>query len=112
MGEDSEGRIDWTYADGFLNPSTWATLADNPAGGETAMRFIAHAQEPEGQIELLRLLGNGLANPAGDALVPAELRRFNCASPENAAKQIHLDMEWYADNYSTALDRFLAMVSA
>lgn len=112
IGEDSDGRIDWTYADGFLTPSTWATLVDNPAGKESAMRFIAHTQDPASQIELLRLLGNGLANPAGDAMVPPDLERFNCASAENAAKQIRLDMEWYADNYSAALDRFLAVISA
>jgi putative spermidine/putrescine transport system substrate-binding protein len=33
-------------------------------------------------------------------------------APENLAKQIPLDMEWYAENYSKALDEYLALISA
>jgi putative spermidine/putrescine transport system substrate-binding protein len=58
------------------------------------------------------MLGQGPANPAADALIPADQARHNSVAPENVAKQIALDMEWYAENYSKALDEYLALISA
>lgn len=111
MTEDSDGRIQWDYDNAFVNPSTWAVLTDNPAGADPAMSFIAHAQDPQSQVELFQALGNGPANPAADALIPADQRHLNCASPENLEKQIILDMEWYADHYAASLEEYLTLIS-
>jgi putative spermidine/putrescine transport system substrate-binding protein len=61
---------------------------------------------------MFKLTGQGPANPAADALLPAEDARFNPIDPANAAVQIALDMEWYEANYGPALDAYLAIVSA
>lgn len=111
MSEDSDGRIAWTYDQGFVNPSTWAVLDDNPGGADAAMQFIAHAQDPQSQAELFKALGNGPANPAADELIPAESRHLNCASPENLAKQIVLDVDWYAEHYAKSLEKYLSLIS-
>ena len=61
------------------------------------MKFIACAQDPKKQIVMFDMLGQGPANPAADALVPDDRKRFNPVDPANMTKQIALDMAWYAD---------------
>ena len=51
------------------------------------MRFIAHAQDPQSQVELFKMFGNGPANPAAAALIPADRRHLNCTDPDNLPKQ-------------------------
>ena len=110
--EATDDQVKWTYDSAFLNPSSWITLKGNPAGRDVAMDFIASAQNPESQLVLFEMLGNGPANPETDALIPDDQKALNCVSPEAVAKQIQLDQDWYADNYSAALERFLALASA
>lgn len=112
MTEDSDGRIQWSYDQAFVNPSTWAVLENNPAGAGPAMDFIAHAQDPQSQVELFKALGNGPANPAADEMIPDESKQLNCASPENLAKQIVIDVDWYAENYARSLEKYLSLISA
>ena len=57
-------------------------------------------------------LGQGPANPATDALIPADKKRINPVDPENMKKQIALDMDWYAKNYGAALDEYTKIISA
>ena len=52
------------------------------------------------------MLGQGPANPATDALIPADKKRINPVDPANMSKQVPLDMEWYAENYGKALDEY------
>jgi len=87
-------------------------LKNNPGGTENATAFLASMQDPQKQLVMFEKLGQGPANPAADALIPDAQKRHNCVAPENAAKQIPLDMEWYAEHYSAALDTYLAMISA
>lgn len=108
--QDTDGDVSWTYNQGILAPSGWTVIKGNPAGVKTAMEFIAHCQNPERQVELLRTLGSAPANPAAHALVPADLKRMDCSSVENRKVQVAMDMDWYAANSSTALNKFLAMV--
>ncbi len=111
MERDTEGQIAFTFDGGLLNASSWAVIKGNPAGPKTAMEFIASAQNPEQQVTLLKLLGNGPANPAAAALVPDELKKYDCTQPDNVAVQHMLDAEWYADNYGATLDKFLTLIS-
>lgn len=84
----------------------------DPGGAKAAMKFIAFAQEPERQLVMFRMIGQGPANPAADALLPAEEARFNPVAPENFALQIPLDMAWYEENYGPALDTYLGIIAA
>jgi putative spermidine/putrescine transport system substrate-binding protein len=112
LRRSTDGRVDWTWNEGILQPAVWAVPKGNPAGKETVMKFIASMQQPEAQVALLRTLASGPANPLAAAAVPPELQGENPSSAENIAKQIPVDAEWYADNYKDANDRYLDLISS
>ena len=76
------------------------------------MKFIASMSDPQKQLVMFEKLGQGPANPATDALIPEDRKRFNPMEPANASKQIPLDMDWYAENYGKALDEYTKIISA
>ena len=112
LEQDSGGRIKYIWEQGLLSPGALAVLKGGPGGRDAAMKFLASVQDPQRQLVMFEMLGQGPANPAADALIPADQARHNCVAPENLAKQFPLDMEWYAENYSKALDEYLALISA
>lgn len=112
LEQDSGGSIKFIWDQGLLSPGALAVLKNNPGGKDNAMKFIASAQDPKRQLVMFDMLGQGPANPAADALIPADKQRFNCVDPANAAKQVALDMEWYAANYGPALDEYTKIISA
>ncbi|MHB9800628.1 ABC transporter substrate-binding protein [Pseudomonas sp. MT3] len=109
--EDSEGRIKWTFDNALLGCSNWGVLKGNPAGTEAAMKFIAYAQDPQSQVELFKMFGNGPANPAAAALIPDDRKHLNCTDPANLPKQIMLSHEWYTDHYAATLEQYLTHIS-
>lgn len=109
--QDSGGNIKFIWDQGLISPGAMAVLKDNPGGAEAAMRFIASAQDPNKQLVMFNMLGQGPANPDADALVPEDKRRINPVDPENMAKQIALDMEWYSENYGPALEEYTRIIS-
>ncbi|WP_342642514.1 ABC transporter substrate-binding protein [Rhodoligotrophos ferricapiens] len=111
IDQDTDGSITYGFNEGFLGPSCWAIMAKNPAGPDAANAFIASAQDPERQVKLLELLGNSPANPKAAAMVPEELKRFDCTQPEFVKVQHKLDQKWYVENYSATLDKFLTLIS-
>ncbi len=112
LEQDSGGRIKYIWNEGLLSPGALSVMKGNPGGKDAAMQFLATTQIPERQLVMFEMLGQGPANPAADALIPAEEARHNCVSPENMAKQIVLNMEWYAANYTATLDQYLGLISA
>jgi len=112
LEKDSKGQIKFIWDQGLISPGALAVIKNNPGGKANAMKFIASAQDPSKQLVIFDLLGQGPANPATDALIPADKRRFNPVDPANAAKQVALDMPWYADNYGAALDAYTKIISA
>ncbi len=48
----------WTWNENVLSASAWSVPKGNPAGA-TVFEFINSSLDPEGQITLLRLMGNG-----------------------------------------------------
>lgn len=110
--QDSGGDIAFIWDQGLIAPGSMAVVKGNPGGKEAAMQFIASAQDPEKQLVMFRMLGQGPANPAADALLPPEEAKYNPVAPENFAKQIALDMPWYEENYGPALDEYLKIISA
>lgn len=112
LEQDSEGDIKFIWDEGLLAPGSMAVVKGNPGGADNAMNFIASAQDPQRQIALFEALANGPANPAADALIAEDQKRFNPADPENSKVQFTLDMGWYEENYGAALDAYLAIVSA
>jgi putative spermidine/putrescine transport system substrate-binding protein len=112
LDEDSEGDIKFIWDDGLISPGSMAVIKGNPAGRDVAMQYIAAAQDPDKQLKMFELVGQGPSNPAADALVPEELKRFSPVDPANFPKQVALDMGWYEENYGAALDAYLGIVSA
>jgi putative spermidine/putrescine transport system substrate-binding protein len=110
--QDSGGDISFTWADGLIAPGAMAVVKGNPGGRDAAMQFIAFAQDPERQVVMFKMIGQGPANPAADALLPPEEARYNPVDPANFAQQIPLDMPWYEANYGAALDEYLKIISA
>jgi putative spermidine/putrescine transport system substrate-binding protein len=112
LEQDSNGQIRFIWDQGLISPGAFAVIKGNPGGAGNAMKFIASAQDPRKQLVMFDMLGQGPANPAADALIPADKKRINCVDPANMAKQIALDMPWYADNYGAALDEYIKVISA
>ncbi len=110
--QDTNGQIKFVWDQGLISPGAMAVIKGNPGGSAAAMKFIASAQDPKKQLVMFDALGQGPANPAADALIPPDKRRINCVDPANMAKQVALDMPWYADNYGPALDEYIKVISA
>lgn len=112
LEKDSDGTIKFIWDQGLISPGSLAVLKNNPGGKENAMKFIASMSDPQKQLVMFEKLGQGPANPATDALIPEDRKRFNPMEPANASKQIPLDMDWYAENYGKALDEYTKIISA
>jgi len=102
--------IDFTWNQGVLIPAGWLVPKGNPAG-KKVFDFIASTQSPESQIELLRLMGNGPANPAASALVPTELRRDNPTDEDNYAKQIVANYLWHGENQDRIYKEYVRVIT-
>ena len=112
MEQDSGGQIKFVWDQGLLSPGALGVIKNNPGGKDMAMKFIASAQDPKKQLVIFEMLGQGPANPAADALIPEDKQRYNCVSPSAIKKQIVLDMPWYSEHYTAALDAYTALISA
>jgi putative spermidine/putrescine transport system substrate-binding protein len=110
--QDSGGQIKFTWDEGLISPGAFSVLKGNPGGKEAAMKFIASTQDPQKELVMFEKLGQGPANPAADALIPDDKKAINPVDPQNMAKQIPLDMEWYAKHYGEALDEYTKIISA
>lgn len=109
---DSGGQIKFVWDQGLISPGAMGVIKGNPGGKEAAMNFIASAQDPEKQLVMFDMLGQGPANPAADSMLPPEKARLNPVDPANMAKQVPLDMAWYEENYGPALDEYTRIISA
>jgi putative spermidine/putrescine transport system substrate-binding protein len=112
LEQDSNGQVKFIWDQGLISPGAMAVIKNNPGGKDTAMKFIASSQDPQKQLVMFNLLGQGPANPAADALIPDDKKRINPVDPANIGKQVALDMNWYADNYGAALDAYTKIISA
>ena len=112
LDHDSNGQIKFIWDQGLISPGALAVIKNNPGGKEAAMKFIASTSDPQRELVMFNLLGQGPANPATDALIPADKRKYNPVDPANFAKQVALDMPWYSENYSAALEAYTKIISA
>ena len=74
--------------------------------------LVGKVPDPKSQVELFKRVGNGPINPDASALVPADMAAYDCGSPENFAKQVAVDNEWYAEHYATALNRYMDVIAS
>lgn len=95
LNKDMDGDVTWTWNEGIATAGMWNIPNGNPAGTEAAMAFVASSQDPQQQVELFTLMGNGPANPAASEFVPEDRRWANPGQPENWALQLTQDATWY-----------------
>jgi putative spermidine/putrescine transport system substrate-binding protein len=112
LDKDSGGQIKFIWDEGLISPGALAVIKGNPAGKDVAMKYIASTSDPKKQLVMFEMLGQGPANPATDALIPADKKKYNPVDPANMKAQIALDMPWYADNYGAALDEYTKIIAA
>ncbi len=108
LERDTGGDVTWTWNDHILSPGAWVI----PKGGRDpalAQSFIASTQDPQRQIKLLELLGNGPANPKAIPLLTEAQRRLNPTSHLDLA--LIRDEEWYATQYDAALGVWLDAIA-
>ena len=108
---ETKGRVDWSFRGGFLIPSIWVVPANNPAGKQV-MHFIRATQDPATQIALMKILGNGPANPEADAMVPPELQATNPGATANVAVQVKMGTEYWMKHYADNLRAYLDMIQS
>jgi putative spermidine/putrescine transport system substrate-binding protein len=111
LQRDTNKRVTFSFDHALLQPGLWVVPKGNPAGKQV-MTAIASMQAPEGQVKLLAAMGNGPANPAAAALVPAELNAINPGAPENVKVQAKIDADWYEKNYAKVRQQFLDMITS
>jgi putative spermidine/putrescine transport system substrate-binding protein len=107
---ETNRRVDFHFNEGIAWIASWIVPKDNPAGKDV-FHFIRAAQEPERQLALFKLVGNGPTNPAASALIPDDEKIIDPGSPANYPLQIPIDNKWYADNSATALTQYIETVS-
>ena len=93
--KESNGRFNWIWNQGLMNVDVWSVPKNNPAGRDNAMKLIAFTQDPQRQVDLLTILGNGPVNPAAAALVPDNIKMYDPTQPAARAVQAVLDADWW-----------------
>ena len=76
LDRDSNGQIKFIWDQGLISPGALAVIKNNPGGKEAAMKFIASTSDPQKQLIMFDMLGQGPANPATDALIPADQKQI------------------------------------
>ena len=111
LERDTKGRVKFTWNQAIFVPGPGIVPVGNPAGREWAMRFIAFMQDPGRQVELLKCLGYGPANPAANKLMSPDLKHINPSDPDNMKQMIPYDRKYYGEKYDDLLNKFLDMIS-
>jgi len=109
--EDTGGRIDYTFNQGILLVAAW-NVPKGARNRDDAWRWVATTQDPALQVRLLEKLAVGPTNPAANALIPAALQARNPSAPENLARQVAADAEWYAKHYFEVQNQYLDVLAA
>lgn len=110
VGADTNGRYRLNMNQAIAMPGAYIVPKGNPAGRDTAMKFIASCQMPERQVDLLKCHGMTPANPEAYPLIPAELQPYIITSAENLPKVLLNDPVWWADHGGEAVDKYLAAI--
>jgi putative spermidine/putrescine transport system substrate-binding protein len=98
LNQETNGDVTWTWSQGIVTAGMWNVPNNNPAGTENAMKFIASSQDPDQQLVLFNAMGNGPANPAAAAKVPADKKYIDPGQPENLAQQVLQNGPWYQED--------------
>jgi putative spermidine/putrescine transport system substrate-binding protein len=100
----------WTWNQNLMFASAWSVPKGNPAG-KKVFDFINSSMDPEGQITLLRIMGNGPSNPKALALMTEDDKAVYSLAPENAKTGLRISSQYYAANEAELQNKFLDFIS-
>lgn len=113
LRQDTDNNINWIWEDGIVASGVWSVVKNNPGGKDVAMRFINHAiSDLEGQVALFKVMSSGPANPAATKMIPKLLRAYDPSQPQNLAKQVKFDAEWWGEYETEAFERYRDVISS
>jgi putative spermidine/putrescine transport system substrate-binding protein len=108
---DTDGRYKLVMNEALAMPGAYIVPKGNPAGREAIMKFIATAQEPAAQLQLLDCLGMTPSNPAAFAQIPEGQQPYAITSAMNIDGVAFNDPVWWGNNGGDAVNAFLEAIS-
>lgn len=106
------GKVAYTYNQGLLDYDCFAIPKDAP-NKAAAMKFLAEIVKPAYQAEFTKYITYGPTNKKAYELgtIDAAYAKRLPSSPENAAKQIPIDLDWYIKNEARAAELYQNMLT-
>jgi len=111
------GRAGMSARDGAPVATSWGQAFYDPAmftvpkgtpNREAAMRLTDWCAQPEGQARFAELTFYGPTNAAAIDLIDEAIRPNINTHPDNLAKSVARDFDWWADNLAAVNERFVA----
>lgn len=93
------------FNQGIYVTNAWVVVKGTP-NLKQAMKVIQAMSNPQYQAKFAELTYMGPLNPAALPLVPEKLRAQLPTAPDNFAKQVVLDNDWWAENEARLIERF------
>lgn len=99
--------VHFTYDQGVFNPDCMVIPKGSP-NKDLAMKALAMFVSPDLQANLPLHIGNGPVNMKAfeTGKIPAERAKMIVSAPENVAKQVTLDANFWAEHMTEAQERF------
>lgn len=106
------GAIDYTFNQGLLDYDCFAIPKGAP-NKDTAMEFLAEISKAEYQDDLPKFITYGPTNKAAyeTGEISPEVAAGLPSSPENAAKQLPISLEWYSEWETIAAQMYQDMLT-
>ena len=106
------GKVSYTFNQALLDYDCFAVPKGAP-NRDTAMKFLAEISKAEYQDDLPKYITYGPTNKAAyeTGEITAEVAAGLPSSPENAAKQVPISVEWYAKWETIAAEMYQEMLT-
>ncbi|MEI4487876.1 ABC transporter substrate-binding protein [Frigidibacter sp. MR17.14] len=104
------GKIDFTFNQSIVEQSYW-TVPKSAPSAEQAQKLIAWMMQAQGMLEYASALPFNVANTSIYGAIPPEMQSQLPGFPENAAKNMHIDEAWWAENTAEVQPRWLEWMS-
>ncbi|MCO5082361.1 MAG: ABC transporter substrate-binding protein [Rhizobiaceae bacterium] len=102
--------VEYTMQDGLWQQSYWI-VPKNAPNAENAMKLIAWMAQAENEADFVKKFPYGMPNKKAYALMSKEISDNIPTSPENLARQVRIDPQWWTDNLETVNRRWLEWYS-
>jgi putative spermidine/putrescine transport system substrate-binding protein len=106
------GAVAYTYNQGLLDYDAYCIPKGAPHAA-LAMKFLAEISKPQYQAELTKYITYGPTNKKAYGLgtIDAAYAKTLPSYPDNAAKQLTIDIGWYAKNEAAASQAYQNMLT-